>query len=93
VRIVALFDLTGADLAAFEAYEAAVLPILSDHGAALERRLRSCDGAMEVHILDFPSPEARQAYLNDPRRAAQQGLWLQAKVVAKSVEVDEVAAS
>ena len=44
-------DLAAADLAAFDAYEDAVLPLLPDHGAALQRRFRSLDNALEVHVL------------------------------------------
>jgi hypothetical protein len=67
--MLAHFDLLGADLTAFEAYEAAALPLLADHGAVLRSRFRSLDNALEVHVLAFPSPEARQAFLADPRGA------------------------
>jgi hypothetical protein len=54
---------------AFARYEAAVLPLLADHGARLERRLRSADGAVEAHVLRFPGDAALEAYRADPRRA------------------------
>lgn len=56
-------------LAAFEAYERAVLPLLAGHGGRLERRLRAADGRTEVHLVSFPSPERFAAYRDDPRRA------------------------
>ena len=57
-------------VAAFAEYEAAVLPLLVDHGARLERRLRAADGRLEVHVLAFPDEGALAAYRDDPRRAA-----------------------
>ncbi len=90
--MLAHFDLTGADLAAFEAYEDAVLPLLADHGARLERRFRSLDNALEVHILYFPSTEARLAYLADPRRAAHAPMWQTSRASATLIEMGELSA-
>jgi hypothetical protein len=61
-------------IAAFQCYESAVLPLLADHGAVLERRLRSADGCTEVHLTRFPSAVAFTGYRDDPRREAQQRL-------------------
>jgi hypothetical protein len=58
----------------FQRYEAAVLPLLSDHHGRLDRRLRSADERTEVHLVSFPSPEHFESYRNDPRRAAQSHL-------------------
>lgn len=55
---------------AFDAYEAAVLPLLERHGGRLERRLRSVDGRLEAHVVSFPDEAASAAYRNDPRRRA-----------------------
>lgn len=88
--MLAHFDLTGANIEAFEAYEDAVLPVLADHGARLERRFRSLDNALEVHVLYFPSPEARQAYLADPRRTAHAHMWESARVSATLIEMGEI---
>ena len=38
-----------AGIAAFQAYEAQVLPLLGMHGGSLQRRLRNDDGTVEVH--------------------------------------------
>jgi hypothetical protein len=89
--MLAHFDLVGADLDAFEAYEDAVLPLLAEHGAQLQRRFRSPDNALEVHVLYFPSPEARQAYLADPRRAAHAEMWRTSRVSATLIEVNDFA--
>lgn len=55
-------------IAAFNAYEAQVLPLLSDHGGVLQRRLRTEDGSAEIHLVWFPSEAAFAAFRNDPRR-------------------------
>jgi uncharacterized protein (DUF1330 family) len=57
-------------VAAFQAYEEQVLPLLTEYGGRLERRLRNELGTLEVHIISFPSDDARQKYRSDPRRAA-----------------------
>ena len=45
------------------AYEDRVLPLLAEHGAALERRLRTADGTTEVHLVRFPSQAAVEAFI------------------------------
>ncbi|GAA3390224.1 hypothetical protein [Cryptosporangium minutisporangium] len=51
-------------------YEELVLGLLPDHGALVERRVRSADGCTEAHLLSFPSREAIDAFDADPRRTA-----------------------
>jgi hypothetical protein len=75
MRRLVTIALTGADLAAFEKHERAVSPLLQDHGARLEMRVRSTDGETETHLLLFPSAEAYEAYLSDPRRVAARLDW------------------
>jgi hypothetical protein len=65
----------------FRAYEDAVLPLLPEFNGRLERRLRSPDGTVEVHIVSFASDADFQSYRNDPRRVAQ--AWLLEKSAAK----------
>jgi len=65
----------------FRAYEDAVLPLLPEHHGRLERRLRSPDGTIEMHIISFASDADFQNYRNDPRRTAQ--AWLLEKSSAK----------
>ena len=55
---------------AYQAYEDQVLPLLSEHGGRLQRRLRDEAGTLELHILSFPSDTALQKYRSDPRRTA-----------------------
>ncbi len=56
--------------AAFAAYEAAVLPLLQDYGAALEQRLATADGTRELHVVQFPSEAHFAQFRADPRRSA-----------------------
>jgi hypothetical protein len=58
----------GAEL--LQRYEDGVLPLLVEHGATIERRLRSTDGCTEIHVLSFPSREALGRYRGDARRVA-----------------------
>jgi hypothetical protein len=56
------------------AYEDAVLQLVPAHGGRVRERVRS-DGAagapLEIHVLEFPSDEALDAYMQDPARLAQ----------------------
>ena len=74
LRLVTI-DLSGADLAAFERYEAAVLAIAPRHGGRLELRVRSLDGRTETHLLHFPNAAAFDAYSSDPARLALADDW------------------
>lgn len=90
MRLLAHFDLTEADVPLFRAYEALVLPYLADHGGRMERRLRSLDGLLEVHLLHFATPEGVQAYLDDPRRQDSTELWLRSGAKATVIQVEDV---
>lgn len=70
----------------FDAYEAAVLPLLAEHGGRLERRLRTLDDRVEVHLLSFPDDAHLAAYRADPRRGAAAPL-----LVASGAEVELLA--
>jgi uncharacterized protein (DUF1330 family) len=63
-----------AALAGVRAFEDDVLSLLADHGAKLQfRGHRSADQPedlpAEFHVIWFPSDEAFDAYLHDPRRS------------------------
>jgi uncharacterized protein (DUF1330 family) len=54
-------------------YEDAVLPLVPVHGGRLRERVRTdgTDGApLEIHMLEFPSEDALEAYMQDPQRVA-----------------------
>jgi hypothetical protein len=70
VTLCAIFRVPLAGVAAFQAYEAAVPPLLRAHHGALQHRLRAEPGTSEIHVSWFPSVSALNAYRADPRRAA-----------------------
>ena len=75
---------------AFRQFEAAVLPLLAGHGGTLERRLRSIDGATEIHIVSFVSHEALDSYRADPRRQERLDLLRDSRATSELVEVVDV---
>jgi uncharacterized protein (DUF1330 family) len=77
-------------VADFQLYESRVLPLLPRHGGRLERRLRSADGRIEVHVVSFPSPEALEQYRNDPERTAQLPLLTRSGAARELIEVTDV---
>jgi hypothetical protein len=77
--------------ASFLEYEAAVVPLLAEHRARLERRLRSEDGRVEVHVVWFPSPVALAAYRADPRRAAARPLLDASGAAVEAIELADAA--
>jgi hypothetical protein len=70
VTYLMLARLPEGQLAAFDAYESAVLPLLAEHGGRLERRLRTLDDRVEAHLVSFPGDEEFAAYRADPRRSS-----------------------
>lgn len=53
------------------AYEDAVLQLVPAHGGRVRERVRT-DGAegapFEIHVLEFPSEDGLDAYMQDPQR-------------------------
>jgi uncharacterized protein (DUF1330 family) len=61
---------------ALVAYEDKVLALVADHGGRVRERARTDgadDGPLEIHLIDFPSDDAFDAYISDPRRQAMAG--------------------
>ncbi len=55
-------------VAAFQEYEAAVLPLLTDYNGRLIHRYQNADGTMEMHIVQFPTAADFAAYrMSEPR--------------------------
>jgi hypothetical protein len=75
----------------FRRFEAAVLPLLPEYDARLERRLQSLDGRLEIHVVSFPSREALESYRADPRRQQLLHLLRESQAVVDLVEVTDVA--
>ncbi len=80
-----------AGVAAFAAYEAAVLPLLPRHGGTLQRRLRNGDGTIEVHVVDFASRDGFESFRRDPERASAAHLLTQSGASTELIEVVDVA--
>ena len=86
IVVVAVTEVPPDAVAAFRRYEDLVLPLLSRHDGALERRLRSVDGATEVHVLSFASDAAYRAYLADPERLGHRAVFTGVPVEQRVVE-------
>lgn len=83
-------DLTDANLALFEDYEAQVLALLGKYGARLEERLRSADATTETHLLFFPDEAAFAAFRADPVRATLQDQWIACGASSAGVQVHRI---
>jgi uncharacterized protein (DUF1330 family) len=90
VTFVVVARIPRAGIECFQRYEQAVLPLLEEHGARLERRLRSAAGEVEVHLLTFAEEEALAAYLDDPRRAEHRELLAASGAELELLEVDDI---
>lgn len=90
VTLVMIADLAPGDVAAFQSYEAAVLPLLAGHGGRLERRLRSDTGTFEAHVLSFADQSGYQDYLADPRRTEARRLLEGCAVQQRVLQVHDV---
>jgi hypothetical protein len=93
VTYVASATVPPAGVAAFRAYESAVLPLLADHGGRLERRLRSADGLREIHVLWFPRVAALDAYRADRRRQEHSHLLAESGAHVEVLPVTDVPAA
>jgi hypothetical protein len=76
---------------ALTAYEDQVLALVPDHGGRVIQRARSSGAGgypLEVHLLEFPSPQALDAYVADGRRQALAGDRDRAIAKTEVIEVD-----
>jgi uncharacterized protein (DUF1330 family) len=88
--ILVQIDLSEADLALFEDYEAQALKLLAASGARLLMRVRSLDDRAETHLLQFDDEDAFQSFLNHPDRAKLQPQWDACKATSQVTKVREV---
>jgi RimJ/RimL family protein N-acetyltransferase len=75
---------------AFQRFEAAVLPLLPKYEARLERRLRSLDGSVEIHVVSFSSREALESYRADPERQKHLPLLHESDATLELLEVTDL---
>jgi hypothetical protein len=85
--LVAIVEMVPGQVEAGRRYEDAVLELLGRHGGVLERRIRSTDGTVEVHLIRFPDRAGYESLIADPARAAHR---LQAGDAAPTTRVIEV---
>lgn len=75
-------------------YEDQVLALLDSHGARVLQRVRTtdrpADGPFEVHVLEFPSPQALDEYMENPARLALADLRDRAIATTQVLSVDVV---
>jgi hypothetical protein len=90
VRLVALVEMADGHTGAGIRYEDRVLALLGDHGGTVERRMRTGDGASEVHIIVFASRSGFDAFLVDPRRLALRAEAGDAAPTTRVLEVSDV---
>ncbi|WP_354253278.1 MULTISPECIES: hypothetical protein [unclassified Bradyrhizobium] len=74
VTLVLVARIPAEGIADFRAYEGVVLPLLPEFNGRLDRRLRTPDGTIEMHIVSFASDADLQNYRHDPRRTGQASL-------------------
>lgn len=77
-------------IAAFNAYEALVLPLIAEHGGVLQRRLRTDDGRTEIHLVWFPSEAAFAAFRENPRRTRHAALMTEAGAATELLRLLDV---
>jgi uncharacterized protein (DUF1330 family) len=90
LTLVLIARVPAAGIGAFRRYEAAVLPLLADHGGRLARRLRTAAGDAEVHVVEFASRDGFAAYRADPRRAEHAALLQASGAETELLEVEDV---
>lgn len=89
--LVQIVRIPAATIETFQIYESFVLPLLPKYGATLDRRLRTGDGTIEIHVMTFPSAEALDAYRTAPVRVQHLHLLEGSGAVSELVEVTDVA--
>lgn len=88
--IVMVADVPEDGVDAFQEYESRVLPLLARHGGRLERRLRSVDSLVEVHIVSFDSREGYESYIADPERMSHRSPLTDVHLGQRVLEVQDV---
>ncbi|MGK5680948.1 hypothetical protein [Actinoplanes sp. URMC 104] len=89
VLLAAIVDMAPGHPVEGRRYEDAVLALLPRHGGSVESRLRSTDGASEVHRIRFRSRAGYDAFLVDPERLALRERLGDAAPTTRVIEVLE----
>jgi uncharacterized protein (DUF1330 family) len=83
-------NISAANMALFDDYEAQAFALMANHGGRLLERLRSTDGNSELHLLHFVDAKAFNSFHADPARGALQELWLRCGASSSVTEVQRV---
>jgi hypothetical protein len=67
-----------------------VLPLLAEYGGQVERRLRTLDDRVEVHLMSFSGEEDFAAYRAGPRRSTAAPLLDSSGAVIELLAVRDV---
>ena len=90
VTFVLVVDIPDGATAAFQRYEALVLPLLPRHDGRLERRMRTPDARSEVHIVSFADQAGYESYRADPERERHREVLAGIEVTQRLLEVSDV---
>lgn len=90
LRLVLIARVPLSGVRAFAAFEAHVLPLLDRHGGRLERRVRTLDGATELHLVAFAGRAQLDAFRADSRRAVAAELLEASGAQLELLEVSDV---
>ena len=89
LTFVLVADLAPEAVSSFQRYESLVLPLLARHGGRLERRLRTQDELVEVHIVSFESQDGFESYLADEERQSHRALLEGVDVAQRLLQVED----
>lgn len=88
--LVQIVRIPAAGVEDFQRYESLVLPLLPKYGGVLERRLRSADGQIEIHVVSLPSQDALDRYRADPERQQHLALLERSGAITELIELMDV---
>jgi uncharacterized protein (DUF1330 family) len=79
IHVLAMIHAGAGGIQGVRDYESSVVPVMRDHGGRLLSAFRprnqgdsDCPG--EIHLIEFPSDRAFEAYRSDPRVSALSGV-------------------
>ena len=90
LTFVMVADLPAGAESSFQEYESLVLPLLGRHGGRLERRLRTDDALVEVHIVSFTSKDGYESYIADHERQCHRSVLDGSGVAQRLLQVQDV---
>jgi hypothetical protein len=88
--LVAIVEMAPGQVAAGQRYEDAVLGLLDRHGGSVERRMRSTDSPMEVHLIRFRSRAGYESFMVGPDRLDHRDRLGDAAPTTRVLEVREL---